>query len=317
MPMGQEILLRNIDEFYKAFIRKDRLEEGDIDAQKYPPPITGHFRIHRTEYALRLIGTELPPNRYDFYFISLVRKGTAKKTDWLSTFDIKPHTLWGTPLGQLHSAKDWSSDASGYYISFSADFIVSEPLVTKLLQQLPLFLYDGQHYLYLNEKESDELYAIFERMEKEFNNGEKLDALVKSLIKVYLSELLLLTKRLFDKKTPLAAGEVTRSLSDRYRLLIEKHFLHEKSVAFYADKLQVHPNHLNSVCKEQTGSRASELIKERVLAEAKALLYQTQLSVKEIAYYLEFKDSSHFSKFFKSITSLSPLSYRQKCKHLP
>lgn len=39
--------------------------------------------------------------------------------------------------------------------------------------------------------------------------------------------------------------------------------------------------------------------------------------VKEIAYYLEFKDSSHFSKFFKAATSLSPLSYRQKANQLP
>jgi hypothetical protein len=111
--MSSEILLRNLDEFYGQFIRKDKLLQDDVDAQDFLPSIVSHFRIHRTEYALRLIGPELPPNRYNFYFISIVRKGTAKKTDWISSFDIRPHTLWGTPLGQVHSASNWSSDASG------------------------------------------------------------------------------------------------------------------------------------------------------------------------------------------------------------
>jgi AraC-like DNA-binding protein len=99
-------------------------------------------------------------------------------------------------------------------------------------------------------------------------------------------------------------------------MLIEKYFLKEKSVAFYADQLSIHPNYLNSICKEETSNTASELIGERVLAEAKSLLYQTELSVKEIAYYLQFKDTSHFYKFFKKATRQTPLNYRLKTKRL-
>jgi len=49
---------------------------------------------------------------------------------------------------------------------------------------------------------------------------------------------------------------------------------------------------------------------DRQVLEAKRLLYNTGMSVKEIAFNLGFKDSSYFIRFFKRMTSVTPLSYR-------
>jgi AraC-like DNA-binding protein len=300
------IPLNDLDHFYKSFIKKQVLTTEDLDARVKLPQITSYFRIHRTEYAIRLIGQELPPNRYNFYFLSLVRQGTATKTNGLSTFLIKPHTLWSTPLGQIHSAKDWTADATGYYISFSPDFFPGDPAIGRLVQQIPFFKFDGQHYLYLNEPTSDELYDLFGKMEREF---ERNDPWSESLIRVHLTEILLKAQRLFEAETGRRTQSEHALLSEKYKGLIEKHYLKEKSVVFYADHLAVHPNHLNSVCKKETGFTASDLIKERVLQEAKYLLYQSGLSIKEIAWYLQFEDASYFSRFFKKATGLTPVEY--------
>ena len=78
----------------------------------------------------------------------------------------------------------------------------------------------------------------------------------------------------------------------------------------YANRLAVHVNHLNKVLKEMTGSTTTELIKNRVLQEAKILLKQSEWSVADIAYSLGFDDLAHFSNYFKRKTSMAPLAFR-------
>lgn len=78
----------------------------------------------------------------------------------------------------------------------------------------------------------------------------------------------------------------------------------------FAQQLHVHVNHLNSVVKKHTGKSTTSIIHERVIAEAKSLLHNTDWNVSEIAYALGFQYPSHFNKYFKQFTSLAPLEFR-------
>jgi AraC-like DNA-binding protein len=49
-----------------------------------------------------------------------------------------------------------------------------------------------------------------------------------------------------------------------------------------------------------------------VLFEAKSLLKQTPMSVKEIVYWLGYEDPSYFNRVFKSKVGLTPLQYREQ-----
>ena len=313
--MSEQLPLNNLDSFYKSFIKRDKLTRGDLDAGVVLPPITKFFRIHRTEYAIRVVGQELPPNRYNFYFLSIVRTGTATKIDGFNTYQIRPHTLWSTPIGQIHSAKDWTADATGYYLSFSPDFMESEPTLQRLVAQSPFFQFNTPHYIYLSEQESDTIYAIFQKIEAEFNLHDEAS---DDLIRLYITEVLLLSER-FRTHTQAETDAnltVTQTLTDKFKNLVEKHFIKEKGIPFYAEELAVHPNYLSNVIKAETGMTAGDLIRERVVQEAKYLLYQSNFSVKEVAYYLQFEDASNFSKFFKKHTSLSPQDYQSKYQSL-
>jgi AraC family transcriptional regulator, transcriptional activator of pobA len=46
--------------------------------------------------------------------------------------------------------------------------------------------------------------------------------------------------------------------------------------------------------------------------EAKSLLKQTQMSIKEIVYWLGYEDASYFTKHFKNKEGITPLIYRNK-----
>ena len=50
---------------------------------------------------------------------------------------------------------------------------------------------------------------------------------------------------------------------------------------------------------------------ERKLEKAKYLLLRTDESVTDIAYMLDFSDSSYFTKVFKTDTGLTPSKFRK------
>ena len=75
--------------------------------------------------------------------------------------------------------------------------------------------------------------------------------------------------------------------------------------------LAVTPNHLNETVKHTTGKTCSDLIKTMMVLEAKIMLRQTDRSVSEIANELNFQDLSHFTKYFKKYTQLTPVEFRR------
>jgi AraC-like DNA-binding protein len=66
------------------------------------------------------------------------------------------------------------------------------------------------------------------------------------------------------------------------------------------------------VIKKHTSKTTRTIIHERVIFEAKTLLQNTDWNIAEIAYALGFEYPSHFNKYFKQFTSLTPKEFRSK-----
>lgn len=88
------------------------------------------------------------------------------------------------------------------------------------------------------------------------------------------------------------------------------HYRRERDVTFYAHLQHLSPRYFSAIIKERTGSTALQWIIRMVVAEAKQLLEATDLSIKEIAFQLNFPTQSFFGKYFKQYTGLSPKDYR-------
>lgn len=80
---------------------------------------------------------------------------------------------------------------------------------------------------------------------------------------------------------------------------------------FYAAHLSVTPNYLNTLCKKLAGKTLGEIIRSRIVLEAKRLLVNSEYTISQIAYELYFEDNSYFSKFFKANTGLTPAEFRK------
>src|SRR5690242_14235080 len=102
----------------------------------------------------------------------------------------------------------------------------------------------------------------------------------------------------------------TDPIVERLRGLVEDHFRKQRMLAFYAEKLAMTPDRLNDHVKRATGVTAGHLIRQRVLTEAKRQLVFTNQAIHEIAYDLAFSDPSHFTRFFRKQTGMTPQAFR-------
>ncbi len=98
----------------------------------------------------------------------------------------------------------------------------------------------------------------------------------------------------------------------RFKQLMESHFIQQKDVQFYADKLGCTPKTLSQTCRQLLGQSAKNVILHRTLLEAKRLLVHSAYFVSQISYQLGFNETTNFGKFFKKYTQMTPNDFRRK-----
>tara|TARA_R110002072_G_scaffold62214_7_gene155938 strand:+ start:30110 stop:31015 length:906 start_codon:yes stop_codon:yes gene_type:complete len=99
-------------------------------------------------------------------------------------------------------------------------------------------------------------------------------------------------------------------LVTRFRRGLEAHFRSEKALGFYAGKLGITAQRLNTACKARAGRTASEMLHDRILIEAKRALLYTEMSVAEVSYTLGYSDPAYFNRFFSQRVGLPPGEFR-------
>lgn len=93
---------------------------------------------------------------------------------------------------------------------------------------------------------------------------------------------------------------------------VQNHYKQERQVIFYANLLCITPKYLSSVIHEVSGKYATEWIDEYVIFEAKALLKNYNITIKEICQKMNFSTQSMFAKYFKKHTGQTPRDFRKK-----
>lgn len=94
--------------------------------------------------------------------------------------------------------------------------------------------------------------------------------------------------------------------------LIGRHYMAERGVAFYADKLCLSPKYLSELSKSVCGYTVQELVFKAITRKAMSLLDSTGKTVAEIADDFNFPNPSSFGTFFRKQTGLSPQKYRER-----
>jgi AraC-like DNA-binding protein len=198
--------------------------------------------------------------------------------------------------GQVHSWH-FEKGVDGYLVHFNEVLFTAFLQESQYLQQFSFFKGDADagvcevvpHLL-------PKIISLFEELiaEKVAMIGLTID-----LIRLRLLEVFILIERFCPAKHLLNKPPLKIILLRNFQKLVDQHFRTLKLPKEYAGLLHVAPNHLNALCQEVIGKTAGDLIRDRILLEAKRLLTNADMTIGEIAYDLNFGDSSYFSRFFK------------------
>jgi AraC family transcriptional regulator, transcriptional activator of pobA len=136
------------------------------------------------------------------------------------------------------------------------------------------------------------------------------------MLAAYLTVMLTYLSRIYTEQFESGQPSVDKLLLKRFQVKIEEHFRVMHQVSEYASLLNVSAGHLSEVVKAQSGRPAIAHIHERLILEARRMLFHTQHSLKEIAFDLGFSDASYFNRFFKRETNATPAEYRASSREM-
>lgn len=161
----------------------------------------------------------------------------------------------------------------------------------------------------LDDGHADEVARLFDDMGRELRGG----ALAHSEVLVsYLKILLVQATRLKLQQqghSPRSSAQAPPELG-RLRELVEVHFRTQHSAANYAELLSLAPKSLARLTRAHLHKTPTELIRERIIKQAKWELLHTLKPVKQIALDLGFDDVFYFSRLFKRVAGCSPIFFR-------
>jgi len=254
-------------------------------------------------------------HRHAYYEIFFFIKGGGKHDIDFESFPIEDNSLHFVSPGQVHLVQR-ALDSSGFVILFSREFYQLGLQNFDTLYELPFLNNNSLRPIVNIPAEATETFvSLFKRIKLE-NESEESDK--EEVLRAHLNLLMLDAKRLFNRQNPDAEHKTPAQseLVKRFRIAIEKNFLHLHKPGEYADLLHVTPGHLNDVVKTVLGVSASDLINERMILEIKRMLLHSDDTVNEIAALLNFEDPSYFARFFKNHTGVSPSDFRARGKLL-
>lgn len=259
--------------------------------------------------------TYLPPNRRDFYKISLMIKGEGILSYADRSIHAKDASLSFTNPLIPYSWEPLSTQQEGYFCLFKEDF-VDAGLKNGGLAQSSLFKAGGHHLFFPEADKVQFLGGIFESMFREAQSAyaNKYE-LLKSYVQIIMHEAL----KMQPAATFFQPGNAAQRISELFLELLERQFpidspqqaIRLKNANEFAAQLSVHTNHLNRALKDITGKTTTEWIAEKITREAKALLLHSGWDVAQIGYCLGFEHASNFNSFFKKHSGQTPNQFRK------
>ncbi|RAJ26365.1 AraC family transcriptional regulator [Pedobacter cryoconitis] len=141
----------------------------------------------------------------------------------------------------------------------------------------------------------------------------KHDKLYHSLLKDSCNGLVaLVISQYLELAKPTDKFSRFETITKAFRDLLEGNYTTMKRPAAYAQKLNISTPYLNECVKNATGYSVSNHIQQRIILEAKRLIYHSDKSVKEIATALGYDDYPYFSRMFVKSTGMTALAFRNK-----
>lgn len=256
-------------------------------------PFENSIKIEPFDVAKRYTKPHVHNKYLEIVFFS---KGSGFHYLDLKPFEISTPILFFIHKNQVHH---WEIDTipQGFVI------IIKEGFLEKIVDNAILF--QLQKIKTLNEvliDENDEIIpSLFKMLALEMKQHPVNFEVIESGIKALLSKIIQFSQSNLSIAQP--------SIEQQFLQLLSENLIN--NVSFYAEKLHTSSQNLNAICQKSFQKSASEVIADWIIKEIKRKLMYTSKNISDIAFDLNFKDTSNFTKFFKRHTKTTPLQYKK------
>lgn len=248
-------------------------------------------------------------HKHTFYHLVFFTEGAGSQTIDFQKFEVVPYQIYFMVPGQVHH---WAFEGTtdGYVINFSDNFFQSFLLKPDYLEQFSFFSGNANDaVINLDKNLGKKVSDLFESLLNEIDESQPT---TRDMIRLLLLELFILVGRTFVHTQLQHSSPYNLTLLKNFKHLIETNYINKRLPKEYAELLYITPNHLNALCNDLLGISAGEVIRNRVVLEAKRLLVNPHLGITEVANHLNFTDNSYFTKFFKKLTGITPEDFRKQ-----
>ena len=252
------------------------------------------------------------PGYFSFLF---VKDANGRYTTDDTSFNTTPGTIYFTNPGHFKSF-EWYRIEDVTLITFTENFL-KENVHQDVFREFPFLLSETVSPRVLAPDAFKEFELLYQQIDKEFHGRSEYKLKVVGNFFVIL--LLKIKEYFWSDYNPIYEGNRSSQIIKTFKRNLEAHY--RQVVQGKADKVYrlqeyaslqgLHPNYLSNVIKSKTGKAISTWITEKTITEAKSLLQNSSLSIKEIAFLLGFAESTHFSNYFKKNAGSSPATYRK------
>jgi len=243
----------------------------------------------------------------NFYILGGMVICLCRRYDGSIFIDGKEHKLGESSIAILpekHLVRFTESIRAGtiQFIAVTTDYILNMP------SPIDTSIFSYSRYIpvmQISDSKFDDFQSYFRFLYKESNERSTYQ---NEILRSILYALILEISGEYDAQYNLHAGATIKSddLSDKFFQLLAVYYKENRTVQFYADKLNITSKYLTTAIKKATGRPVLEWLHEAVLIEAKMLLKTTDLTVQEISDRLNFSSPSAFVQFFKKHAGTTP-----------
>jgi AraC-like DNA-binding protein len=121
---------------------------------------------------------------------------------------------------------------------------------------------------------------------------------------------LLLEQTAHRQEVAHAGASADRVRIQRALAFVEEHLARKVSALDLAKAADTSASHFNRIFRQWSGTSPMEYLRHRRIEEARRLLANGELSIKQIAARTGFDDPFHFSRVFRRVDGLSPSQFR-------
>ncbi|OKS84965.1 helix-turn-helix domain-containing protein [Mucilaginibacter polytrichastri] len=248
------------------------------------------------------------PDFSGFVKIAFVKAGVKAVIDF-KEYQLLQDALFFINGGQYYQFDETSTGTILYYnrdfycVALHDAEVACDGILFNNVYDIPVILMD--------EKTSAEMESIFKEIKTEWQEEESS---MEEMLRILLKRIIIKSTRIWKKDHRVTTDEARQEVefSRTFSQLVALHYSKHHTVAAYADLLHITPKALNKRITRYSDTTPNDIIKNRIILEAKRLLVHTSLSVKEIGYKLGYDDPSYFVRLFTNQADNSPQSFRMQ-----